>query len=136
MGLLLGNAAWFFGNTLLGIYSRSDEVIQAGLVRLGICSRTYALCGVMDVMVGGLRGIGYSVMPMIVSLIGACGLRLLWIATIFQIPRFHTIQMLYWSYPISWGITAGVHVLCFLWAMKRMRRHFLPEEERLPDPVP
>ena len=135
VGLVLGNGAWLFGNTLLGIYSRSDTVIQAGMVRLGICARTYALCGVMDVMVGGLRGIGYSVMPMIVSLVGACGLRLLWIATIFQVPRFHTIQMLYWSYPISWAMTAGVHVLCFLWAMKRVRRHFLPEEERLPEPA-
>ena len=82
-----------------------------------------------------LRGIGYSVMPMIVSLIGACGLRLLWIATIFQIPQFHTIQMLYWSYPISWAITAGVHILCFLWAMRRLRRHLLPTEETLPDPA-
>lgn len=134
LGLVLGNAAWLFGSTLLGIYSRSEAVIQAGLIRLGICARTYALCGVMDVMVGGLRGIGYSVMPMIVSLVGACGLRLLWIATIFQIPRFHTIQMLYWSYPISWAITAAVHILCFLWAMKRLRRHFLPEET-LPDPA-
>ena len=134
LGLVLGNAAWLFGSTLLGIYSRSEAVIQAGLIRLGICARTYALCGVMDVMVGGLRGIGYSVMPMIVSLVGACGLRLLWIATIFQIPRFHTIQMLYWSYPISWAITAAVHILCFLWAMKRLRRHFLPEET-LPDPT-
>lgn len=134
LGLVFGNAAWLFGSTLLGIYSRSEAVIQAGLIRLGICARTYALCGVMDVMVGGLRGIGYSVMPMIVSLVGACGLRLLWIATIFQIPRFHTIQMLYWSYPISWAITAAVHILCFLWAMKRLRRHFLPEET-LPDPT-
>ena len=135
VGLVLGNAVSLFGSVLLGIYSRSDDVIQAGLIRLGICARTYALCGVMDVMVGGLRGIGYSVMPMIVSLVGACGLRLLWIATIFQVPRFHTIQMLYWSYPISWAITALVHIFCFLWAMKRLRRHFLPEEERLPDPA-
>lgn len=124
VGLILGNGVTILGNVLLGIYSRSDEVIQAGLIRLGICARTYALCGVMDVMVGGLRGIGYSVMPMIVSLIGACGLRLLWIATIFQIPRFHTIQMLYWSYPITWTITASVHIICFLWAMKRVAQPF------------
>ena len=81
----------------------------------------------MDVMVGGLRGIGYSVMPMLVSLVGACGLRLLWIATIFQLPQFHTIQMLYWSYPVSWTITVAVHVLCFLWALKRVKRHLLAE---------
>ena len=97
VGILLGNAATLCGHTLLSIYSRSPEVIEAGLVRLGIVSRTYALCGMMDVMVGGLRGIGYSVTPMLVSLIGACGLRLLMIATIFQMPAFHSIQMLYWS---------------------------------------
>ena len=106
---------------------RSPAVIEAGLVRLRhLSARTYALCGMMDVMVGGLRGIGYSVMPMLVSLVGACGLRLLWIATIFQIPRFHTIQMLYWSYPVSWVITVGVHVLCFLWAMQQVKRRLLP----------
>ena len=91
-----------------------------------VCT-TYAVCGMMDVMVGGLRGIGYSVMPMLVSLVGACGLRLLWIATIFQLPQFHTIQMLYWSYPVSWTITVAVHVLCFLWALKRVKRHLLAE---------
>ena len=75
----------------------------------------------MDVMVGGLRGIGYSVMPMIVSLIGACGLRLLWIATLFQTSRFHTMPMLYLSYPVSWIITFSAHVVCFVWAMRRLR---------------
>ena len=128
VGLVLGNAATFFGHTLLSIYTSSPAVIEAGLVRMGICCATYALCGMMDVMVGGLRGIGYSVMPMLVSLVGACGLRLLWIATIFQIPQFHTIQMLYWSYPVSWLITLSVHVLCFLWAMKRVKQQLLPAE--------
>ena len=91
---MLGNAATFAGGPLLGIYTTSPAVVEAGLVRLGIVCRTYAICGMMDVMVGGLRGIGYSVMPMIVSLIGACGLRLLWIATLFQISQFHTMPML------------------------------------------
>ena len=106
----------------MGIYSSSEQVIQAGLVRLGIVSRTYALCGMMDVMVGVLRGMGYSVMPMIVSLIGACVLRLVWLATIFRIPEFHTIKMIYISYPISWIITFTVHVICFVWALKRVRK--------------
>ena len=79
----------------------------------------YALCGMMDVMVGILRGLGYSVMPMIVSLIGACGLRLLWIFTIFQIPDFHTTKMLYLSYPVSWTITFMVHVICFFVVRRR-----------------
>ena len=127
VGLVLGNAATLGGRVLLSIYTTSPQVIEAGLVRMGIVCTTYAVCGMMDVMVGGLRGIGYSVMPMLVSLVGACGLRLLWIATIFQIPQFHTIQMLYWSYPVSWVITFGVHVICFLWAMKQVKRRLLPE---------
>ena len=59
---------------------------------------------------------------MSVSLIGACGLRLLWIATLFQLPQFHTMTMLYVSYPVSWIITFSVHVLCFVWAMRRLRQ--------------
>jgi len=121
VGVVLGNAATFAGGPLLGIYTTSPAVVEAGLVRLGIVCRTYAICGMMDVMVGGLRGIGYSVMPMIVSLIGACGLRLLWIATLFQISQFHTMPMLYLSYPVSWIITFSVHVVCFVWAMRRLR---------------
>ena len=136
VGLVLGNAATLAGRVLLSIYTTSPPVIEAGLVRMGIVCTTYALCGMMDVMVGGLRGIGYSIMPMLVSLVGACGLRLLWIATIFQLPQFHTIQMLYWSYPVSWVITFGVHVICFLWAMKKVKRQLLPEGAPAPVEVP
>ncbi len=84
VGLVLGNLVVFFGHPLLSIYSSSSKVIAAGMVRLKVVSVTYALCGMMDVMVGALRGIGYSIMPMIVSMIGACGLRLVWLATIFK----------------------------------------------------
>ena len=103
-----------FGHPLLGIYSSSLAVIEAGMHRLRIIARTYALCGIMDVMVGALRGVGYSIMPMIVSLIGACGLRLLWLATVFQIDRYHTVTTVYLSYPITWIITLSVHILCFV----------------------
>ena len=127
VGVLLGNLATLGGRVLLSIYTSSPAVIDAGITRMQIVCATYAICGMMDVMVGGLRGIGYSVMPMLVSLVGACGLRLVWIATIFQLPQFHTIQMLYWSYPVSWTITVAVHVLCFLWALKRVKRHLLAE---------
>ena len=141
VGLVLGNAATLAGRVLLSIYTTSPPVIEAGLVRMGIVCTTYALCGMMDVMVGGLRGIGYSIMPMLVapmliSVFGVCGLRLLWIATIFQLPQFHTIQTIYWSYPISWAITFGVHVICFLWAMKKVKRQLLPEGAPAPVEVP
>ncbi len=122
VGLLLGNLVYFCGQPLLHIYSGSDEVIKAGIIRLGIISTTYALCGMMDVMVGALRGIGYSVLPMVVSLIGACGLRLVWIATLFQVERFHTIRMLYLTYPISWVLTFVAHLFCFFWAFRRVKR--------------
>ena len=118
-GLVLGNLAYFFGTPLLSIYSDSATVIKAGLVRLSIISTTYALCGIMDVMVGALRGIGSSVLPMIVSVVGVCGLRLLWIGTIFQIPRFHVIKTVYWSYPISWVLTFAVHLLSFIILRKK-----------------
>ena len=134
VGLVLGNAATLAGRVLLSIYTTSPPVIEAGLVRMGIVCTTYALCGMMDVMVGGLRGIGYSIMPMMVSLGGPFGL--LWIATIFQLPQFHTIQTIYWSYPISWAITFGVHVICFLWAMKKVKRQLLPEGAPAPVEVP
>ncbi len=121
-GLVLGNLMYLGGNSLLGIYSSSQEVIEAGMDRLRIIACTYALCGMMDVMVGALRGIGYSVMPMIVSLIGACGLRLLWLATIFQVERFHNVFIIYMSYPITWIITLGTHIICFIWARRRIER--------------
>lgn len=122
VGLLLGGAVVALGESLISIYSGSPEVVAAGVERLGIVCLLYFLCGIMDVMVGGLRGIGYSVMPMIVSLLGACGLRLVWIFTIFQIPQYHTARCIYWSYPVSWALTAMVHVICYIWAKRRLDR--------------
>ena len=122
VGAALGGFALAFGHGLLHIYSRSEPVIQAGLVRLRIIASTYAVCGAMDVMVGSLRGIGYSLMPMFVSLLGACGVRLLWLATVFQMPGLHTIRVIYLSYPISWLVTLAAHIICFFWARRRLER--------------
>lgn len=112
-GLSLGWLSYLFGESLLKIYSSNMQVIEAGMVRMAIIMTTYALCGMMDVMVGMLRGLGYSFMPMVVSLIGACGLRLVWIATVFRMPSFHTVSTVYLSYPITWIITFLVHVICY-----------------------
>lgn len=122
-GVVTGWAAFLLGEPLLGIYSKTPEVIVAGMKRLSIILTTYFLCGGMDVMVGMLRGLGYSIMPMIVSLLGACGLRILWIATVFQIPEYHTITAVYLSYPVSWGLTFGCHVICYIivWRMLKKR---------------
>lgn len=123
VGVVFGNLAVLFGEELLGLYTKSPAAMEAGMIRLGIICAPYALCGMMDVLVGVLRGIGYAVMPMIVSLIGACGLRLLWIATVFQIPEYHTQQTIYLSYPITWTITMIVHAVCFIWARMKIAKN-------------
>ena len=117
-GALLGNLSFFFGHQLLGIYSDEAEVIRYGIYRLEVIGTTYFLCGIMDVCVGCLRGIGYSFLPMVVSLLGACGFRILWIFTVFK--GHHDLHTLYISYPISWAITASVHIICFLILYRRM----------------
>lgn len=112
VGLILGNGAYLLGNQILGIYSSDPEVIAYGLERLSIICTMYCLCGIMDVLVGSIRGLGYAVMPMIVSLMGVCVFRVVYIYTIFQWSR--TLQTLYISYPITWTLTAAVHVICFV----------------------
>lgn len=72
----------------------------------------YFVCGCMDTLASGLRGRGYSVLPMVVSLVGSCLLRVVWVATIFQ--TFHTTTVLYLSYPVSWALTAAAHLVCLL----------------------
>lgn len=114
VGTVLGMGAAAAGPMLLRIYTTSSGVVAAGMVRLGIICTTYALCGVMDVFVGSLRGLGYSVVPMIVSLVGACATRLVWLATVFQIDRFHTIETVYIIYPISWIMTATAHSISYM----------------------
>ena len=131
-GLALGWAAYFFGSPLLSIYSKSAEVVTAGMVRIGIITTTYVLCGCMDVMVGMMRGIGYSIMPMIVSLIGACGLRILWIMTVFQIPDHHKITTVYISYPITWAVTFVAHIVCWIivWnKLKKEKKEYFAKEK-------
>lgn len=124
IGLLLGNAVVLLGRPLVSLYTDSAVVVEAGMVRLRIIGTLYALCGLMDVMVGALRGIGYSVAPMIVSLLGACAFRLVWIATIFQIDRFHTIETVYFSYPVSWILTFAAHVVTFVILRKRLKKRW------------
>ncbi|MCR4821962.1 MAG: MATE family efflux transporter, partial [Treponema sp.] len=88
VGLTLGMTAYLLGPRLLGIYSSSPQVINAGMLRLSVILTTYCTCGMMDCMASAIRGVGHSVMPMIVTLIGACGLRLVYLFTFFRIPRF------------------------------------------------
>ena len=119
VGAVLGNLAYQCGPFLLNIYSSDPEVIQYGMSRMQIICQWYFLCGIMDVAVGILRGMGYSVMPMLVSLAGACGLRVLWIFTVFVWK--HSLFVLYLSYPITWTITLAVHFICFFVIWKRKK---------------
>ena len=117
IGLGLGSLLLLFLNQLLGIYTQDSAVIAAGMIRTNIIAPTYFLCGMMDAMVGVLRGMGSSVAPMIVSVMGACVFRIFWIVAIF--PLSPTLEMLYWSYPASWIITLAVHMICYLYIKKK-----------------
>ena len=100
-----------FRSGILSLYSGEEAVIAAGAVRILVVFPLYCLCGMNDVMAGAMRGIGYSTVPLVVSLIGACVLRIVWIFTVFAaVP---TLVMLYLSYPVSWALTFLAHLICF-----------------------
>ncbi|MCR5279013.1 MAG: MATE family efflux transporter [Lachnospiraceae bacterium] len=123
IGLTTGGLAYAFGPQLLSLYAGAgdkDIIIHYGMIRMGIIMLTYFTCGTMDVCVGALRGLGYSVTPMIVSLLGACGLRVVWIFTIFRVN--HTLECLYTSYPVSWVVTTSVHIICFIILFNRTKK--------------
>ena len=121
IGLGMGLLFRLLGPDLMSLYNSEPEVIANGLIRMDIIMPTYFLCGLMDVMVGELRGIGFSVMPMVVSLTGACLLRIVWILTVFA--QDHSLTILYLSYPVSWFVTFAIHFLCYHFAgRKRLRQ--------------
>ena len=127
IGLILGILACVFGRPLLSIYIPDEPAaIEYGIERLLIVALPYFLCGWMEVLVGCQRGMGMSITPMIVSMLGACGLRILWISTIFQTNR--TLFMLFLSYPLSWFITASVHFVFYkIHYAKLLKRHAADE---------
>ena len=111
-GAVLGLSLYGFGRPLLGIYiSDSQQAIEYGLIRLGYICAVYFICGLMDVSTGALRGMGSSIVPMIISVLGVCGVRLLWIATVFN--AYHTTDCLYLSYGVSWTITFIAQFIAF-----------------------
>ena len=118
VGFVMGSGAYLASGILLRLYSPDAEVIRYGTLRMAYICILYFLCGNMDVMVGTLRGMGYSIMPMLVSLTGACLFRVVWIYTAFrQVP---TLECLYISYPISWGLTFLVHLICFAYVYRKL----------------
>lgn len=111
IGVSMGALGIFFKEFLVGIFSTDPAVIKIGAERLTLILPFYFFCSLMDVGAGQLRGMGKSVLPMMVSLLGGCGLRLLWIFVFF--PHNPTLIYLYYAYPISWSITFFVHFACY-----------------------
>ncbi len=119
VGELMGIPTYLAADKLLGIYiTDSPEAIKAGIMRMSFVCLLYGLCGLQDVATGVLRGLGASLAPTVVSVFGICVFRIIWIFTIFQIPRFHNLQMLYVTYPLSWILTFVLLNLCYRTAYK------------------
>ena len=123
IGVIVGTLAYVFGPQLLSLYVSSsdpnrDAIITTGMIRLRIICLTYCLCGVMDMLTGSLRGLGKSWTPMIISALGACVFRVVWIYTIFA--SFRSLDVLYLSYPISWIITPITQSIVLFFTYKKM----------------
>ena len=123
VGLTLGCGAYFFGTEILQIYTEDPEVIRCGIEILSITTVPYFLCGIMDLFPGALRGMGYSVVPMILSIIGTVGMRILWIFIFF--PQNRSLFFLFISYPGSWIATIVMQVVCFFFVRRHLRRRIV-----------
>ena len=109
-----------FGPQLLSIYiTDSPEAISYGLIRMQYILIPYFLCGLMDVTTGAIRGMGSSFAPMLISVLGVCGVRLGWIYTVFQLPAFHTPQCLFFSYTVSWTATFLMQLAAYIVIYKK-----------------
>ena len=123
VGIVMGVGVWGFGGTLLKMYTDSDSVIAAGMIRLTWMCLPYVLCGIMEIIVGALRGIGYSVAPMLVAVFGACVLRLAWIKFVCTLPVFAgDTAGIYMSYPVSWVITEAAQFGIFIYGMNKLKK--------------
>lgn len=115
----MGCAAYLFGTEILQIYTREPEVIQCGMEIISITTIPYFLCGIMDLIPGALRGMGRSGVPMVLSIIGTVGLRIVWIFGIFPLHR--SLFVLFISYPASWILTIALQVVCFFLVRRQIR---------------
>lgn len=116
IALILGGGAYLFGPELLKIYTDDPQVISCGMEILLYTTVTYFLCGWMDLFPGSLRGMGKSIVPMLLSVIGTVGTRIVWIFEIF--PKFRSLKILFISYPASWIITIILQVICFIFVRR------------------
>lgn len=120
VGLCMGFLILALAKPILSIYTQNADAIAAATLILTILLPTYFICGIMEVFVGALRGLGSAVMPMIVSLIGSCVMRVVWVYTVFS--HYRTLESLFVSYPISWIITTLVHLICFIFLFKTKKK--------------
>ena len=118
--LVMGFGFLLDGRRLLAVYNSNPEVIAWGMLRMKVLFTTYFLCGMMDVVSGALRGLGHSVMPAVITLIGVCVLRVVWVCTVF--PLHPTMGNLMLSYPITWAVTAAANGLYLYWVCRRLSR--------------
>ena len=126
VGVALGCTAILLRYPLLHLYIKGDEAMKYGCIRIIVINTAYFLCGIMDVTVGSLRGIGYSLIPMFVSLLGVCGFRVAWIFTYFQSHK--TMNVLFLSYPISWIVTFLAQITVYLLWMRKNRNAIMSRE--------
>lgn len=123
VGIVLGSTVYYFAPKLLSIYIiDSTEAITYGIIRMSYVCLPYFLCGIMDVTTGALRGMGASVVPMIISVLGVCGIRIGWIYTVFQIEAYHTLDSLFFSYPMSWILTFLCEFAAYMIIFNRKRK--------------
>lgn len=130
VGIVLSSLFCLGGRALLAIYNREPDVIAAGMIRLRWVCLPYLLCGTMEIGCGIIRGMGHSWLPMIVSTLGCCVLRIVWIATIFQ--QQHTLPVLYFSYPVSWLLTGLVHLGCAVIIYRQLKKRQVPIHSQMP----
>lgn len=121
--LVLGTCAYMFGPEILRIYTSEAEVIKNGMAIFSCTTITYFLCGIMDLFPGALRGMGYSTVPMILSVLGTVGTRIVWIFMIF--PSHRALDLLFISYPASWFITIVMQVICYWFVRKKVKMKFV-----------
>lgn len=119
VGFVLGQTIYRFGSSLLWIYTDSQEAIAYGILRMSFCSVFYFISGISEVLVGFMRGMGFSFAPMLVTIVGMCGFRVLWIFTYFRANP--ALESVYVSYPISWVITSLAHLACAAFVLYQMR---------------
>lgn len=117
---VMGGAFYVFGPQILSVYNKEPDVIKSGMEILSFTTLTYFLCGIMDLFPGAMRGMGHSGVPMILSIIGTVGTRIFWIYVVF--PRNRALDVLFISYPVSWGLTIAMQVCCFILVRRKVHR--------------